>query len=103
LTDNPMRPGQTAPAPQPNQCGSSSADSNLDQRRAGDNKKMVRILNMNNVVEMPYRVAHPKWIDKLISAGYLRSSERHRAGAVREALDRLRKRSKEFMEGEGQN
>jgi hypothetical protein len=55
---------------------------------------------MNNVVEMPYRVAHPNWIDKLISAGYLRSSERHRVVAVREALDRLRKRSKEFMEGD---
>jgi hypothetical protein len=58
---------------------------------------MVRILSMNNVVEMPYRVAHPKVIDKLISAGYLRPSERHRAEAVREALDRLRKRSKEIL------
>jgi hypothetical protein len=72
LTDNPMRPAET----------------------------MVRSMNMNNVVEMPYCVAHPKLIDKLISAGYLRPSERHRAEAVKEALDRLRKRSKERMEEE---
>jgi hypothetical protein len=37
---------------------------------------------MNNVVQMPYCVAHLKVIDKLISAGYLRSSERHRVKAV---------------------
>jgi hypothetical protein len=96
MTDNPMRPGQTAPVPQP---GVSSADIESDQQAAGDSKKLVRILNMNDVVEMPYRVAHPKWIDRLISGGYLRSSERHRAVAVREAIDRLRKRSKEILEG----
>ena len=56
---------------------------------------------MSNVIEMPYCVAHPKWIDKLISAGYLRPSERHRVDAVRDALDRLRKRSKERMENGG--
>jgi hypothetical protein len=95
-----MRPGQTAPVSQPNQCGSSSMDFEFGQRPAGANKKMVGSMNMSNVVEMSYCVAHPKWIDKLISAGYLRRSERHRAEAVREALDRLRKRSKERMEGE---
>jgi hypothetical protein len=68
----------------------SSADSKADQR-AAENLK-ARWLGAC--------VAYPKWIDKLISAGYLRPSERHRAEAVRGALDRLRKRSKETMEEE---
>jgi hypothetical protein len=50
------------------------------------------------LIELPYRHFKRTVIEKLISAGYLLRSRRHRIEAVSDAWERLRAHSKKFFE-----
>jgi hypothetical protein len=45
---------------------------------------------MGDLIELPYTRFHRHVIDKLVRAGYLPSSDRHKLAAVTRAWDRFR-------------
>jgi hypothetical protein len=47
---------------------------------------------MGDIVRLPYQVAPPKVVAKLVKSGYLKPERRHNADAVRNALEKLRSR-----------
>jgi hypothetical protein len=53
----------------------------------------------NNIIRMPYAVMPRQWIDKLIRMGFLKSSRRHDAKAVEDAIVALKKSSQDVLHG----
>ena len=53
---------------------------------------------MSNPTELPYSEYSRRFIQKLVTAGYLRDDQRHSLDAVRNAMERLRIDSRHFFD-----